>query len=148
MKTSEQPVIIKQIFDTSVENIWSAITDLDEMKHWYFNNIPDFKTKVGFTTQFNVDAGERDFMHLWKIVEVIEYQKISYEWRFEKYDGIGLVSFELFEQNNQTTLILTNSVIEDFSDTVPEFKRERCLGGWKYFINQNLNDYIQKKYSK
>jgi len=148
MKVTDQTVIVEETFNTSKENIWKAITNLDEMKQWFFNTIPNFKPAVGFKTEFNVNSGTRDFMHVWKIIEVIPAKKITYDWSYKKYKGRGLVTFELCNKNNQTKLVLTNMVIEDFPDEIPEFKRESCVGGWKFFINQNLKDYIQKKYSK
>ena len=81
-------------------------------------------------------------MHLWEVSEVKKKKKITYNWTFKDYDGSGDVTFELFEQNSQTLLRLTNIVIEDFDDAIPEFRRESCLAGWNYFIKDRLVSFI------
>ena len=142
MKITDSPVIVEQLFEKPVNLVWKAITELDQMLLWYFDTIPDFKAEVGFTTQFNVKAPSRDFLHIWEVTEVIPQKKITYNWTFKDYDGSGDVTFELFEQNSQTLLRLTNIVIEDFDDAIPEFRRESCLAGWNYFIKDRLVSFI------
>jgi uncharacterized protein YndB with AHSA1/START domain len=143
MKTSEPPVIISQNFTQSTETVWKAITDVVEMRQWFFDNIPDFKAEVGFQTQFNVKAPSRDFMHLWTITEVIPQQKLVYNWKYEDLAGDSYVTFELEEIDNKTNLTVTATVTEDFSDEIPEFTRESCLGGWTYFIKQQLVSFLE-----
>ena len=62
--------------------------------------------------------------------------------RFKDCDGSGDKCFELFEKYNKTLLRLTNVVIEDFDDTIPEFRRESCQAGWNYFIKESLYNYL------
>lgn len=143
MKTTEAPVIAEQLFNKTRAQVWQAITDIDQMVLWYFDNIPAFNAEVGFTTQFNVKAPSRDFLHIWKVTEVIPQQKITYNWTFKDCKGSADTCFELFEQDNKTLLRLTNNVIEDFDDTIPEFKRESCQAGWNYFINDRLKTFFK-----
>lgn len=142
MKTSEPPVIVTQNFTQSVETVWKAITEVSQMRQWFFDNIPDFKPEVGFQTQFNVKAPSRDFMHLWTITEVILNQKLVYNWKYQDLAGDSFVTFELTPIKEGTELTLTTTVIEDFPDEIPEFKRESCVGGWNYFIKQQLVAYL------
>ena len=65
MKTSEALVVVEGDIDGSVTRLWHALTDAQVMRQWFFDNIPDFKPEVGFTTEFMVDAGERQFLHQW-----------------------------------------------------------------------------------
>ena len=143
MKVNEAPVIVEEIFAASAQSVWNAITVVDEMRAWYFDNIPGFEARVGFETQFMVTNEGREFPHLWKVIEVAPLKKISYEWRFGNYPGRGLVTFELTEQGGSTTLKVTNIVLDNFPDDVPEFERESCLGGWRYFIGQSLKEYLE-----
>tara|TARA_R110000868_G_scaffold396129_2_gene668219 strand:- start:105 stop:536 length:432 start_codon:yes stop_codon:yes gene_type:complete len=142
MKTTDQPVIAEQFFNQSKTTVWNAITVLEQMKQWYFDNIPEFKTEVGFKTQFNVKAPSRDFLHVWTITEVIPFQKIVYNWKFEGLPGSADVTFELFDKDHGTNLIVTNTVIEDFDSTILEFQRESCQAGWNYFINERLKAFL------
>lgn len=116
----ENPIIIEQVFNQNIQTVWNAITQLDQMKQWFFANIPAFEPKVEFETQFNVQAPSRDFLHQWKIIEVIPFKKIVYNWSYENITGQGNVTFELFELENQTKLVLSNKV-------------------WKVSLNRFLN---------
>ena len=118
MKTSDEPVVVEDVFNADIKTVWKAITEVNQMTKWFFDNIPDFEAEVGFETQFNVNSGERDFLHIWKIIEVEPFKKITYDWSYKDYPGRGLVSFELFEEENSTKLRLTNTVIEDFPDEI------------------------------
>jgi len=142
MKRSDPPIIVEQNFDTSVENVWKAITEHGLMVKWYFENIPTFEAEVGFKTQFNVVSGERDFLHKWEVTEVIPNKKIVYNWTYKDYEGSADVAFEILEDGALSRLQIKVIVLEDFSNDIPEFKRESCIGGWEYFIKGQLKEYL------
>ena len=58
---------------------------------------------------------------------MVPLKKISYDWRYVGYAGDGSVTFDLSDQGDATTLVLTHTVRKDFPDDVPQFKRESCL---------------------
>ena len=144
MKKNEEPIIVEQTFNTSVDTVWNAITQIDQMRQWYFENIPSFKPEVGFETQFNVKRQDRNFMHLWKVTEVVPKKMIAYNWKYDGIRGNSFVEFELFDENQMTKLRLTHQVLEDFPDDIPEFKRESGLEGWKFFIGKSLKEFLEK----
>jgi len=135
-------VIVKQSFEVSTEVLWKAITEHHQMIQWFFENIPEFEARVGFKTQFLIANEDRNFTHLWEIVEVIPNKKIVYDWRYDEYEGEGLVFFELVENEKESSLILTNKWIGEFPQDILEFSRESCLGGWEYFIKGRLKKYL------
>ena len=141
---NNQPIVVEQTFNASIKTIWNAITEIDQMKQWFFNNIEDFKPEVGFKTKFNVQLPERNFLHLWEIIEVAPLKKIVYNWRYAEYIGNSFVHFELFEENNKSKLRVTAIVTEEFPSDITEFKPESCRAGWNYFIKQNLKKFIEK----
>jgi len=53
-----------------------------------------------------------------------------------------MVSFELKEQAGGCRVTVTHTVVESFPQSIPEFTRESCLGGWSYFIQQQLASYL------
>ena len=146
MKKSDPPICVEHILNASVEEVWSSITELDQMIKWFFDNIPSFEPTVGFETCFTVSTGERSFPHIWKIIDVEANRKITYSWKYDGYDGDSLVHFELIPQNDKTLIRLTAEILEDFSDDIPEFKIESCIGGWNYFIKESLSKYIDATY--
>ncbi len=97
MKKNDDPVIVEQSFNTPIEVVWNAITEIDQMRQWYFENIPSFKPEVGFETQFNIKNEDRNFLHLWKVTDVVPLNRITYNWKYEGYPGDSYVGFELFK---------------------------------------------------
>ncbi len=146
MRSTDEPIIVEQIFTTSIQNVWNAITRLDQMKHWYFENIDSFLPEVGFETQFVVQVENRKFTHLWKVTEVIPNKMIRYNWKYEEYPGDSIVTFELIEEKGQVKLRLIHAVLESFREDIPEFSRESGIQGWNYFIRENLKAYLEANY--
>ena len=142
MKTHEEPIIVEQSFKKSVEIVWSAITDINQMPKWFFENIPEFKPEHGFETSFVVQNEDRIFPHVWKVTEVVPHKLIRYSWRYDGYKGDSFLTMEIFEEGSSTRLKLTHTVTEDFEDGIPEFTRESGLQGWTYFIKENLVKYL------
>jgi uncharacterized protein YndB with AHSA1/START domain len=139
------PVVVEEIFESNKKLIWKAITELEQMKWWFFDKIPAFEPKVGFEVAFNIKSGGQDFIHQWKIIEVLPEEKIVYDWKYENFKGCAFLSFDLFEENNKTNLKVTCEGIESFPQEIPEFTRESCLAGWNYFIKERLKIFINTK---
>lgn len=139
----EDNITIEHSFDNSLDEVWKAITDLNQMKLWFFEQIEDFVPTIGFETQFEVHIEERTFTHLWKIIEVIPLNKIVYNWKYEEYSGDSNVTFELIKSGNQTKLILTHKVTDTFPSNIPEFELKSGIDGWNYFIKDRLYNYLK-----
>jgi len=146
MKKNDEPIIVEETFNTSIDNVWSAITEVDKMRRWYFKNIPSFKPKVGFETQFNVKSRDRNFLHKWKVTKAATQKMITYNWKYEGYEGDSFVVFELSRKNNLTKLRLTHQIKESFPADIPEFTRRSCVEGWTYFIRKSLKEFLGKNY--
>ena len=99
MNNRSAPIIVEQIFDNTITEVWDAITQLAQMKKWFFSNLPAFEPKVGFQTDFVVQSVSLSFHHLWEIIDVVPTKKIKYRWRYKEYDGEAFVTMELFEKN-------------------------------------------------
>ena len=143
MRADEDPIIVEESFEKDLDTVWKAITETEQMREWLFENIPEFKTEVGFEIEFDVDAGERTFTHQWKITRAIPKKVVEYNWRYGDYPGDSFVTFELMEKNSSTKLRLTHVTTEDLPEEVQEFKRESCLSGWQYFIKERLKEYLK-----
>jgi uncharacterized protein YndB with AHSA1/START domain len=142
MKRADKPIIVEETFYQPMETVWAAITKPEQMRKWFFDNIPDFKPEVGFETEFDVENGGRVFPHQWKITKVEPGKLVEYNWRYGGYQGDAYVTFELIKEGSSTRLRLTNTVVEDFQEGIPEFTRESCTGGWVYFIKGQLKKYL------
>lgn len=144
MTPRSEPIIITQEFNLPASEVWKAITERDQMVQWFFEEIPEFKAEVGFHTTFEIKTENELFLHQWTIVEVVERRRIVYDWSYQGMPGKGIVTFELFDHNGGRLLNLTNTGLDSFPSEKPEFTRESCLGGWEYFIQGRLTNYLNK----
>ena len=144
IKTTSEPIVVEQTFNAPVEKVWSAITRKDEMKQWYFL-LTEFKPEVGFGFQFYGGTETKQYLHSCIITEVIPNKKISYTWKYDGYAGNSLVTFELFPEENQTSLKLTHEGLETFPSDNPDFARHNFVEGWNQIIKTSLKDYLEKK---
>lgn len=142
MKKTDKPVIIEENFTVSINKLWSAITEVNRMKKWFFENIESFEPTVGFKTKFIVQNEDRIFPHLWEITEVIPKERICYNWKYAGYEGDSFITFEISKSKQGSKLVLTHKVTESFTTNIEEFKRESCIGGWNWFIKNQLKNYL------
>jgi uncharacterized protein YndB with AHSA1/START domain len=133
------PIIVARNIEKPVIDVWSAITEHAQMTQWFFENIPDFNSEIGFTTEFDVISGERTFRHQWKIIDVNPPNQIVYSWKYAEYPGEGIVYFELIERKNDSQLTIIAEGMHSFPQHIAEFSRDSCLGGWNYFIDRLVN---------
>lgn len=138
------PIQIKISYKATIHQVWNALTNKDEMKHWYFN-LPEFKPEVGFEFQF---YGGKDlnnqYLHLCKIIEANEPSKLTYSWRYSGYPGDSFVTFELEELDETTKVTLTHSGIETFENENTDFAKSEFKAGWTYIMNVALQNYLEE----
>ena len=142
MKRTDPPIIVEQPFNTNAARLWKALTAPSEMRQWFFEQIPDFRPEVGFHTEFVIQNEGRTFTHTWTIREVIPEEKIVYHWYYPEYPGDSNVHFEIETRDTDTLLRVRTEILEDYPDDIPEVKRESCVAGWEYFIQNRLAEYL------
>ena len=140
---NNQPLVFERTFPASIATVWQALTDKDEMKKWYFD-LAEFKTEPGFTFSFSAGPDDKKYLHLCQVTEVITGKKITYSWRYDGYEGISYISFELFGDGDTTKLRLTHTGIETFPAGNADFARENFVGGWTYFMDTSLKSFLEK----
>jgi uncharacterized protein YndB with AHSA1/START domain len=139
------PIIIERIYNASIEKVWQAISDNTAMKKWYFD-IDYFVPEAGHEFQFTGKGKEGEtFLHLCKVTEVIPGKKLTYSWRYDGYEGISYVSFELFAEDDTTRLILTHTGLETFPVIANNaFAKQNFVEGWTYITGTALKDFVEK----
>jgi uncharacterized protein YndB with AHSA1/START domain len=140
-----EAVVIERTFAAPIARVWKALTDVGEMKQWYFD-LDEFKPEVGFAFEFTVEHKGMTYHHLCKITEVIPQRKLAYTWRYKGHEGNSLVTFELFVDGNKTRLKLTHEGLETFPKT-PLFARKNFMEGWTQIIGASLKDFVEKQQS-
>ncbi len=138
-----EPFVIERTFNASIEKVWKAITDKDQMKQWYFD-IAAFKPEVGFEFQFEGRNEDKCYLHLCKITEVVAGKKLTYSWRYDGHEGNSFVTFELFAAGDKTRLKLTHEGLETFPMSNPDFAKESFVAGWTHLIGSSLKEFVEK----
>jgi uncharacterized protein YndB with AHSA1/START domain len=136
-------VVVERTFNAPVARVWKALTDVEEMRHWYFD-LKEFKPEVGFEFEFVVEHEGMKYHHLCKITEVIPQKKLAYTWRYKGYKGNSLVTIELFAEGDKTRLQLRHEGLETFPK-LPSFARNNFEAGWTEIIGSKLKKFLEGK---
>ncbi len=137
-------VTVERVLNAPIAKVWKAITDKDEMKHWYFQ-LDEFKAEKGFTFQFTAgESKENEFLHECVVTEVVPGKKITYSWRYPGYAGISYVTWDLTAQGNKTLLKLTHTGLDSFPKENPNFAIQNFEAGWTHIVNTSLPGYLEK----
>ena len=142
----EEAVVLERTFDAPVARVWRALTDVEQMRQWYFD-LKEFKPEVGFEFEFVVEHEGASYHHLCRVTEVVPEQKIAYTWRYKDEPGDSLVTFELFGEGDNTRVKLTHTGIETFPKT-PAFARKNFEAGWTAIIGSELKQFVENKERK
>jgi uncharacterized protein YndB with AHSA1/START domain len=137
-----EAVVIERTFNAPVERVWKALTDVAQMRQWYFD-LKEFKPEVGFEFQFVVEHEGTTYDHRCKVTEVIPQKKLAYTWRYKGHEGDSLVTFELFADGDKTRLKLTHEGLGTFPKT-PAYARENFEKGWTQIIGSELKQFVEK----
>lgn len=128
---STEPLLIERTCAAPAELVWRALTDSQAMKQWFFD-LPDFKAQVGYEFRFLGGKDEaHQYLHICVVTEVIEARKLAYSWRYDGYDGISYVTFELFPEGaHLTRMKFTHAGLETFPSDNADFAKENFVEGW------------------
>jgi uncharacterized protein YndB with AHSA1/START domain len=143
---SSNAVVVERTFNASVERVWSALTDVEQMRQWYFD-LKGFEPEVGFKFEFVVEHEGNTYHHLCKVTEVIPQKKIAYTWRYKGEVGESLVTIELSPDGDKTRLKLTHKGLETFPKT-PAYARKNFEAGWTAIIGSELKQFVESSKGK
>jgi uncharacterized protein YndB with AHSA1/START domain len=138
-----EPIIVERTFDAPVGRVWTALTDVNEMRQWYFD-LKEFKPQVGFEFEFIVEHEGNSYHHLCRVTEVVPQKKIAYSWRYKGEPGDSLVTIELSPEGEKTRLKLTHSGVETFPKT-PAYARKNFEAGWTAIVGTELKQFVEQK---
>jgi uncharacterized protein YndB with AHSA1/START domain len=139
-----EPLVVERVLNAPTHIVWKAITVNSQMKQWYFD-LEDFKAAPGFEFEFTGGDEEKKYRHHCKVITVEEGKKLSYTWKYPDYPGESLVTFELFEEGDQTRLKLTHEGLETFPADKPDFARSSFTAGWDYILGTSLKNFVENR---
>ncbi len=142
------PVIVEHTYNAPKETVWKAITEVQHLKKWFMGAIDSFEAKPGFTTEFTIQNKGKDYVHLWKVLEVVPGEKIAVEWKFGGYAGSSIATMELFEEKEGTKLRLTHEGLETYPRDAEDLARGCFAEGWTELVNESLRKYVEQENGK
>ena len=139
---SATPFVIERTYDAPVEKVWKAITDIKQMKKWYFEDMEGFKPEVGAEFTFTGQSKDVVYYHICKVMEVVPMKKLKHSWRYKGHEGNSFVTWELISSGNKTTVRLTHEGLETFPAT-PAFARTNFEKGWTQIVGTMLKEWLE-----
>jgi uncharacterized protein YndB with AHSA1/START domain len=136
-------VIVERILNAPVARVWEALTDVEQMREWYFD-LKAFKPEVGFEFEFVVEHEGNSYHHLCRVTDVVPQKKIAYTWRYKGEPGDSLVTIALSPDGAKTRLKLTHTGLETFPKT-PAYARKNFEQGWIAIIGTELKQFVESK---
>ena len=141
-----EAIVLERTFDAPVGRVWTALTDVAQMREWYFD-LEEFKPQVGFEFEFIVEHEGNRYHHLCRVTDVVPEKKIAYTWRYKGQPGDSLVTFELSPEGEKTRLKLTHTGIETFP-SAPAYARKNFEAGWTAIVGSELKHFLEQSKAK
>ena len=139
-----EPIVVTQLVNAPAAKVWQALTDVQEMKTWYFD-MKDFVPEVGNNFEFEGGTETNKYTHLCTVIEVEPNKKLSHTWRYKGYDGDTLVTYLLEEENGQTRVTLTHAGLESFGTENPDFAKNNFVEGWNHIVKIGLKEHVEQQ---
>jgi uncharacterized protein YndB with AHSA1/START domain len=140
--TRSQPLTKEVILDAPVSRVWNALTDKEQLKQWCFD-MNAFKPEPGFEFQFYGEKDGTKFLHLCKVLEAEPQKKMKWLWSYQGVAGETYVTFELFPQEDQTTLRLTHDNLESLPQD-ENYAKQNFVEGWNMILGELLPKFLQQ----
>ncbi len=142
MESTNDTIVVETITKVSVQSVWRALTDVEHLRQWMFEEINAFEPKIGFETSFSVSSGTNFFLHQWRVIDVMPPKKLAIHWTYGGYAGDSTVIFEVFDENGSTRIRLIHQGVDSFPQDVEEFKLQSIIEGWTMLIRKNLINHL------
>lgn len=142
-QANTEPFVIERTYNAPITKVWTAITDKNIMKQWYFD-VPDFKPEVGCEFTFYGGSPEKSYLHLCRVTKVVPGKLIAHTWRYDGYEGNSEVTWELFDEDGKTRIKLTHTGLHTFP-ALADFARSSFSKGWTHIVGTGLKEYLEKE---
>jgi uncharacterized protein YndB with AHSA1/START domain len=138
------PYKLERIYPAPISKVWSAITERDQLKKWYFDFAEDFKPEID--QEFEWYAGEpgcKQWLHRGKVTEVVDGKKLAHTWEYPGYTGKAKVIWELSEVSQSSTKVnFTFEILIPFDSKEEALKRKNFVQGWNSILKTSLEEHL------
>ncbi len=137
---STESITIERTYPVRIEKVWQAITESDKLKEWFFN-LPDFRLEMGFEFIISDTSGKPK--HRCCLNKIVPHKILAYSFANIQTEGISQVNCELFDEGDQTRLVLIHTGLETFPLDLPGYQRKDYEWGWTYLFGKALPGFLQ-----
>ena len=138
----EPPIVVQQTLHSTPERVWQALTQVQQMRQWYFPEIQNFEAIPQSRSRFTVDVEGQAFVHEWQVSAAQPHQLLAYTWAYRGYPGVSSVQWKLASAGDQTHLTLTHT--DAHLHTGHDlFSRENGVVGWHWLVQVSLVNYLK-----
>ena len=64
-----EPLVVERTFDASAAQLWKALTEVEEMRRWYFD-LKEFRAEPGFEFEFTVEHEGMRYCHQCRVTRL------------------------------------------------------------------------------
>lgn len=137
-----KPIIISQLFDCGITEVWNALSNEDALKTWYFP-VQNYTFEVGKTFSFYESDYSQNFLHKCEFLRIEPMKIIEHTWAYPHYSkGVSVLKWEISQEGNKTKVQITHSGTENLADAGHDFKRSNFEKGWNAILKTQLRNYL------
>lgn len=139
-------------FDATVEELWNAIVDPDQLRGWLAETVLEPRVGGRFEIRFGDEPGER----AWGTVRALEpHRVLELDWEYEG-EPPSVVRFELRPEDDGATLVLDHRLLADAAavgyaagwhahlDALADQIARRPAAAWDDRFRELLPDYREQ----
>lgn len=142
MEYQNDKLIIARTFNAPIEAVWNALTEYELIKQWSPFFFSGFKAEIGFEGRFLLGPDpEHQYLHISKVIEVINNQKLTYTWAYDGQPGESRVTWELSNGGKTTEVVFTHEITKPFPSDDPIFALTSFVQGWTHTVNA-LEEFV------
>lgn len=136
------PIIVSNVFETTTEKVWHALSDETALKKWYFN-VQGYQFEAGNEFTFYESADSKNYLHRCRFLNIVPDKSIEYTWTHPSHsNGSSVVKWDIKTEGEKVRVTLTHTGVENFADAGAEFARENYVAGWDAIVNNLLRNYL------
>ena len=135
---------ITEVFSSPVSKVWSALTDKEKVKQYFYGTEVTSTWKPGSDIVFSGEWDGKAYEDKGKIIEIMNEKLIKYSY-FSSFSGLpdlpenyGIITYQLKSLDSGTELKVTQ---EGFKD---EKAWSNSKNGWKFVI-ENLKKLLNSE---
>lgn len=137
-----KPIVVTQVFNVPISEVWKALTEVNNLKNWYFP-VKNFELEVGKTfTFYESETGSR-FFHACTMLQIIPEQLLEHSWTHPNDSkGTSVLKWELASEGTGTKVTLTHTGAENFADAGADFSVANFEMGWNAILKTMLRNFL------